>query len=164
MSPILGLKEDVDGGYLLDSVYQDIASRLKKDKTVLSRVKKAFKNVFPDGHNSYSMLVLSHRTGSDDDFHFDCLYTGDAEPKKDNIRIATQYTPGYVQIPHHASDKNHNIKWYTHKPNVFASVGTKNRFHHPGTKAINDICSICPSIHLITESEKPFCVPDIIIP
>ena len=64
------------------------------------------------------------------------LYTGDFEPEK-NIDQMLNYYHKYwnevstVQVPHHGSKNNYDVKLYEKPIRVIVSVGNANPYHHP---------------------------------
>ena len=148
---ILNLPADLDKSYQLKDFYEDIASALKKNPETVKVIKKDIYEVnYPLGHNSYSMPVLSHKC-DDKSCEMNCLYTGDIKADASTINIVSEYTPNFLQMPHHGSYENHDVRMYAHHPIAFASVGTKNKFHHPGILVLNDICKLCSEVHFVTE-------------
>lgn len=155
LKPILALPENCDKDYLELSIYEGISKRLK-GKDLLEAVKEAYAKAFPGGHNSYSMLVLSHQTGSEEMERkiFDCLYTGDVDPDKWVLDIESTFNPNIVQVPHHGSNHSHNDALYKGKPIVFISVGETNRYRHPGLKTFLYLLDTCKEVHVVTEDHN----------
>ena len=153
----LKLPNDCSVDYLSESVYKDIA-KLLKDKKTIEEVKSKYAEVFKSGHNSYSMLVLSHEVKSpfceSDGKHFDCLYTGDVNPQIKEERIVKTYNPDYLQVPHHGSNYNHNPNIYNGDIVVFMSVGETNRYRHPGLRTFLELLDKCKKVYVVTEDEK----------
>ncbi len=148
LKAILGLPDSY--WFLQNKEYEDIATILKQKPDILMQVKQVYADTFPQGHNSYSMPVLSHKC-DDKSCEMNCLYTGDIKADASTINIVSEYTPNFLQMPHHGSYENHDVRMYAHHPIAFASVGTKNKFHHPGILVLNDICNLCSEVHFVTE-------------
>ena len=143
--------------YQEDSFYQTIAKRLKEKENLLEQVKDAYYRAFPGGHNSYSMLVLSHQIANMFEWKgFDCLYTGDVHVDDFVLGIESKYSPSYIQVPHHGSNYNHNLALYGFQHIAFISVGATNRYRHPGMKSLPDIIDTCKEVHIITELRTAF--------
>lgn len=126
-------------------------SELTKSKEKIERIKKCYTDVFGKNHNSYSMIVHSHPE-TEGKRKIDCLFTGDSEPRS-LINVVEQTKPRYIQVPHHGSSKNHDLKYYSHHPTVFISVGEDNQYNHPRVKTIADILRKCQDVYVITEKK-----------
>ena len=140
--------------YLEKSDYQKIASLLNNESELLIKVKQLYKRLFPKGHNAYSMPVLSHEVYDSLESkvnHFDCLYTGDIVADDWLYGIVSEFEPNYIQMPHHGSNDNHNDRIYDSGKIAFVSVGTKNRYHHPGLIALPYVIVTCKEVHIVTE-------------
>lgn len=142
--------------YKDSSKYEDIASLIHSSEDFLEKVKKAYSLAFPGGHNSYSMLVLSHQIGFDkiERMDMDCLYTGDTNVDNNVLNVVSTCGPRYIQVPHHGSNHNHEPKLYNGKPIAFISVGETNRYRHPGLTTLLDLYDRCMEVHIVTEDQK----------
>lgn len=126
----------------------------KLQEAGLSQIKNVYSKVFgKEKHNSYSMLVHSHALNRDV-ANSDCLYTGDIEITDQVKTIIQKLDPHYIQVPHHGSAKNHNRAAYHRRQIAFISVGTSNKYGHPGRKVLMDLLQICPYIHVVTEFDS----------
>ena len=132
------------------------------DKKNLDAVKSLYAKKFPGGHNSYSMMVHSHRyvfppeIDSPELHDFDCLYTGDAEPTESNVDEIVRIAPRYIQVPHHGSGKNHVSRIYHSHQTAFISVGENNHYHHPSLCALDEIVNTCAETHVVTEKGQAY--------
>ena len=72
-----------------------------------------------------------------------CIYTGDSDLnevlKEDNVYLDYRRCVGIIQIPHHGSRENFNIKFFEQFYPVICPVsyGTKNSHGHPAAEVIN---------------------------
>ena len=157
LKTILELPDNYFDVYLDGDFYRQIP-KLLKDKDTLSKIKDAYSKVFTNGHNSYSMPVLSHRLKhtKPDNEPFDCLYTGDVENTKWIIDLTSNYNPAFIQVPHHGSNYNHDIKIYRNHPTAFVSVGISNNYRHPGLITLPDLIDECKEVKIITEARESF--------
>lgn len=165
-----------DPNYLLKETF---IGELGKEK---EKVKEVVKNIYkrlPEGINENSMFLYSgpslnaphvRRLSLDYchphfcydrrcyEFYHDrvaCLYTGDGNLKKVNIR--TIYKPywdliGTIQIPHHGSLDSFNSE--SLRPCTLLcpiSVGEKNSYGHPSAKVISEINNHCSCPILVTD-------------
>lgn len=161
---VLELPDYFSKRYLEKDIYLEIVKRLK-NKTTLSKVRKAYAKVFKNGHNSYSMLVLSHEikpSPESEGEHFDCLYTGDSPHNRILNKIKT-FNPDYLQVPHHGSNYNFLPALYQNSQTVFISVGESNRYHHPGLKTLTYLYATCKKVHVVTEDQKVRFVSHIVL-
>lgn len=155
LKTVLKLPDNYFEEYQTDDFYNQVPNLLK-DNNTLEKVKDAYSKVFTNGHNSYSMPVLSQRiklTTPEDD-PFDCLYTGDCEGTTWLINLVTKNNPAFIQVPHHGSIHNHNIDIYTNAPTAFISVGERNQYRHPGLVTYLDLVEKCKEVWIITENRK----------
>lgn len=74
-----------------------------------------------------------------------CIYTGDSDLnqvlKEDDIYLDYRRSVGIIQIPHHGSKENFNIKFFEQFYPVICPVsyGTKNSHGHPAAEVINEL-------------------------
>lgn len=163
------LKSDV-GNFQERDWYDKLLEALK-DRDKREKIKGLYGKTFPGGHNSYSMIVHSHRYGvlsaencsCSFSCAFSCVYTGDAELSDMMAHKIIDLAPEYIQVPHHGSDKNHNPWIYHRFQNAFISAGEVNRYHHPSQKVIEDIDNIGAQVHLITENSEAYVKEYVII-
>ena len=140
----------------------------------LDRCKNIYESIFGKYHNKYSMPVFSgidccsigkcykecHKQGNFPSFcHTNCLYMGDYDAKDQNnydalVKFFEHYWDriGLIQVPHHGSRYNSDMKLY--KPKKFCIISAKNGSRtHPDQMTINSIRSM-GSIHTIVTEDK----------
>lgn len=165
----LPLESDVEKFQTAD--WYDRLLEALKDKDKKKKIKDLYGEAFPEGHNSYSMIVHSHRYGASGGTNctcsnscvFGCIYTGDAELSEMMAHRIIDSAPKYIQIPHHGSGKNHNPWIYHEFQEAFISAGEKNRFCHPSQKVLDDIVKIGARYHLITEKSSGYVADAILL-
>ena len=158
---------DIDWGNIdINALFDTIK---KIDVEVL---KDIYASVYKDKHNSYSMPVYSgldcksqcfkkcHKQGEFVTFcHTNCLYMGDYDAKdQDNYDALVKFYKHYwnrigiIQVPHHGSKFNSDMKLY--KPKKFCIISAKSGSRtHPDQMTINSIRSM-GSIHTIVTEDK----------
>jgi len=128
-------------------------------------LKKLFSDHFPEGHNSYSMMVLSHPVCGTHIIHncnlASCLYTGDAPVSDRMIQLIYSEEVDVLQVPHHGSRHNFSRELYHRWLNAFISFGEKNQYHHPGKYELCQIANSCSSVHLVTEDQRTLWCEDV---
>lgn len=135
---------------------------LKELNGKLGEIRKLYRNAFPGGHNSYSMIVYSHKNeafygSKTPGLHtFDCVYTGDAEMSADIVGKIRDCAPEYIQVPHHGSCKNYDPRIYHRHQTAFISAGENNRYHHPSLHTLNEIINTCAETHIVTEKGQAY--------
>lgn len=97
-----------------------------------------------------------------------CLYTGDYDASKEQTfnelkNKYSEYWPsiGCIQIPHHGSRHNHNIKMMEQGLCYIISAGYKNKYNHPDSRVIKDILLEGGMPFIVTEKTSSrvfFCV------
>ena len=121
-----------------------------------------YKNTFPQGHNSYSMTVLSNNLRPLSLLSIrplvvgvvqlsKCMYMGDFEanptfPKRNNNFKSFEafYFPYWnqvdlLQVPHHGSEHNYNQKLYNKKRVCLISSGDTDIYGHPDQYVVTEI-------------------------
>lgn len=87
-----------------------------------------------------------------------CIFTGDTELKKMKIRstFSSYYNlVGTIQVPHHGSEKNHDISQYDEYTICPISVG-KNRYRHPSPYVIGDLKQKNCDVFCVTDNPNHF--------
>lgn len=97
-----------------------------------------------------------------------CLYTGDYDASKEQMfsELKSKYSKywpsiGCIQIPHHGSRHNHNIKMVEQGLCYIISAGYKNKYNHPDSRVIKDILLEGGLPFIVTEKTSSrvfFCV------
>lgn len=133
----------------------------------LDEIKKAYKNILPDGANKTSLIVYSGGLSSEYDCtqyqgklyilyrryystsrREGCLYFGDNDLNQPNILVDLRNKLRYVvnrvatiQVPHHGALKNFNRDLFTVGEEItfFLSFGNKNTYGHPSVRVVEDI-------------------------
>lgn len=159
----------VVGGGIIDT------DRLSEKLSILGldRCTDIYEDIFGK-HNIYSMPVFSgidccsigkcykecHKQGNFPSFcHTNCLYMGDYDAKDQNnydalVKFFEHYWDriGLIQVPHHGSKYNSDMKLY--KPKKFCIISAKSGSRtHPDQMTINSIRSM-GSIHTIVTEDK----------
>ncbi len=147
-----------------------IKSGLKKDEKMLKDIKKVYVKVVRNfNSNSMTLFsgvletcigqwyhetwisfrraffgcqLYKHLSGD-----ISCLYTGDYDASGDQMfnELKDKYNQywssiGCIQIPHHGSRHNHNIKLIEKGRCYIISAGYKNKYNHPDPQVIKEIC------------------------
>lgn len=120
----------------------------------ISYIKRCYCNGFTDNwrefHLDYRRIYLSGP--------INCLYTGDYDASRDEMfdELKGMYSKYWesiecIQIPHHGSKDNYNIKLIRQGKFYIISVGCKNKYKHLDSQVIKDICLVGAIPLIVTE-------------
>lgn len=137
--------------------------KLNVDRIGIKKIKQLYSDIYKNDQNEESMTVLSCPSFESDNRELYCLYTGDSPFRHCNrlSSVKVFYADywkkfGVLQVPHHGADDDNVKELFDHSRQCVVCYG-KNRFGHPGDKALNNMEKSNSKIIHVTNISRPIC-------